>query len=131
MIVQPHEWDKYKPFFTEKEFACKHTGRCRMQADFMDILFDIRKTYGRPMVITSGYRDPTHPVEYAKASPGEHTYGAAADIAASGMDAMDLFVIAYSYGIRRIGVQQKGRGRYLHLGIGDKDLGFPPAIWTY
>lgn len=125
------DWAKYKGLFTENEFRCKHTGRCRMRPEFMDLLYQIRLTYGRPMVITSGYRDPLHPVEYAKNIPGEHTYGVAADIAISGTDAMDLMVIAYGYGIRRMGLNQKGRGRYIHLGMGDKELHFPQAIWTY
>ena len=124
------DWRKY-PNFTEEEFRCKHTGTCRMRPDFLDILQDIRIAFGKPLVISSGYRAPSHPVELAKPKPGEHSYGVAADITISGTDALDLIVIAYGYGIRRIGVAQKGRAEFIHLGYGDKYLGFPPSIWSY
>lgn len=125
------DWDKYAPYFSKKEFDCKVTGENRMRPDFMDLLLDIRKTYNKPMIITSGYRGKGHPIESSKQYPGEHTYGIAADIAVQGRDAMDLLAIAYHCGVRRIGVQQQGSGRYLHLGIGDRGYGFPVALWSY
>lgn len=125
------DWDKY-PNFSKHEFDCKHTGKNRMDEDFMDILQQIRTTYNRPMIITSGYRDTSHPVEAKKKRPGEHSFGVAADIRVNGMDALDLIVIAYGYGIRRIGIYQQGPmdGRFIHIGWGDKLLNFPEAVWT-
>lgn len=124
-------WNKYSPYFTKAEFDCKHTGKNKMRPEFMDRLLDIRKAYNKPMIITSGYRHETHPVEARKSNAGEHTYGLACDIAVRGTDAMDLMVIAYGHGIRRIGVSQKGSGRFLHLGLGDMQLRFPQALWSY
>ena len=124
-------WDDYKPFFSKKEFDCRHTGKNLMRKEFMDILYQIRKTYNKPIIITSGYRDLSHPAEVGKTVSGAHSYGIAADISVQGQDAMDLLVIAYGYGIRRIGLQQKGYGRFIHLDIGDKGFGFPPALWSY
>lgn len=125
------DWRQY-PNFTEHEFKCSHTGKCQMRTEFMELLQTIRHAYGKPMVITSGYRDKTHPIEAKKAAPGEHSYGLAADIAVSGVDAMDLIVLAYGLGIRRIGVQQKGTGgKFIHLGMGDKLAHFPASIWSY
>ena len=125
-------WDKW-PNFSKHEFDCKHTGKNRMDEDFMDILQQIRTVYGKPMIISSGYRDHSHPVEEKKKRAGEHTYGLAADILVHGTDALDLMVIAYGHGIRRIGVSQKGamNKRFLHLGYGDKLLNFPESIWSY
>lgn len=99
----------------------------------MQTLQQIRNTFGKPMIISSGYRHWTHPVEIGKQNPGEHTYGLAADIKVYGEWAMDLIVIAYGYGIGRIGVQQKGDigSRFVHLGMGDKQMNFPKTIWTY
>ena len=123
------DWTKY-PNFSEQEFRCKHTGLCYMDARFMDRLQAIRTAYGKPMVITSGYRDKTHPVEAAKASPGEHTLGLAADISARGADAFNLLKIALAHGIVRVGVKQVGEGRFLHLGMATGN--FPsPTIWSY
>lgn len=125
-------WSDYKNF-SKWEFDCKHTGENKMVPEFIDILQQIRNTFGKPMVISSGYRHWTHPVEIHKDNPGEHTYGMAADIKVHGTWAMDLLVIAYGYGIKRIGVQQYGDvdKRYIHIGMGDKLLNFPPALWSY
>ena len=125
------DWDKYAPYFSKKEFDCKHTGKNLMRPEFVDIILQIRKTYNKPMIITSGYRDPSHPAEAEKSVSGTHSYGVACDIAVRGEDCMDLLVIAYGYGIRRIGLQQKGANRFMHLDMGDRGLGFPPSIWTY
>ena len=126
-------WHKYDDF-SKWEFDCSYTKENKMQKEFLDILQQIRTTYGKPMPINSGYRDFTHPIERGKLNRGKevgaHTYGVAADIAVRGEDAMELFVIAFSYGIRRIGVYQRGQERFLHLDIGDRELNFPPALWT-
>lgn len=125
------DWEKYKPYFRKEEFDCKHTGKNKMLPEFLDVLYDIRKAYKRRIIITSGYRDPSHPVEVKKGKPGEHSFGAAIDAAVSGVDAQELIVIAYGYGIRRFGLNQKGGVHFLHMGYGDKTLNFPESIWTY
>lgn len=122
-------WSDY-PNFTEDEFRCKHTGLCDMDPLFLTLLQQIRWRYAKPMIVTSGYRHPTHPDERHKDTPGEHTLGRAADIACSGADALRLIQIALDVGIKRIGVKQKGDGRFIHLGYGG--AGLPPvAIWSY
>lgn len=121
------DWSLY-PNFSEKEFRCKHTGKCNMHPDFMKKLQALRTAYGKPMAVTSGYRDPTHPEEICKAKPGEHAFGRAADIAVHGPDALRLIRLALDAGFVRIGVQQKGGGRFIHLGDSPD---FPPGIWSY
>ncbi len=124
------DWAKYAPYFTEAEFRCRHTGKCAMKPEFMDKLLAIRLEYGKPLKISSGYRDRTHPIEAVKRSTGEHTLGTCCDVAVQGEDAVRLLEIALRHGITRVGVQQKGEGRFLHLGIGGG--GLPnPAIWNY
>lgn len=124
------DWNDYLPYFTRDEFECSHTGKCEMNKQFMDILYNIRKEYRKPMNITSGYRDKTHPVEAAKKGTGEHQLGTCCDVAVAGEDAVRLMQIALKHGITRIGVQQKGRGRFLHLGIGGGIL-LNPWMWSY
>ena len=125
------DWNKY-PNFSESEFNCKHTGTNKMRPEFLERLQMIRDTFNKPMTITSGYRSPQHPIEVEKDKAGEHTFGVAADIAVRGVDAMDLIVIAYGLGIRRIGVSQSGYSRFIHLGMGDCfGLDFPQSIWSY
>lgn len=128
MIVT--DWSAYAPFFTEDEFRCKHTGLCKMQKEFMDKLFQIRRIYGKPMKVPSGYRHKTHPVEAKKGwTTGEHTTGMCCDVAVRGADAHRLLLIALNQGILRIGVQQKGAGRFLHLGMSQRHTA--PTIWSY
>lgn len=120
-------WGDY-PNFTEAEFRCKHTGRCEMHPDFMRKLQHLRGVYGKPMTITSGYRAPTHPIEAAKSAPGEHSTGRAADVAVSGVEALRVIQLALGLGFTRIGVQQKGSGRFIHLG---DSPAFAPGLWSY
>ena len=121
-------WNDYLNF-SKTEFDCKHTGENRMRPEFLEVLQQIRTTLGRPMVISSGYRSPSHPVEAAKDKAGEHTYGVAADIKGDRLFLLDLIVVAYGYGIRRIGINfDQG---FVHLGIGDRELNFPSVPWTY
>ena len=65
------------------EFDCHHTGKNEMQPEFLLLIDELRARCGFPFVITSGYRDPSHPVEAAKKSPGTHAEGIAADIKVS------------------------------------------------
>ena len=102
-----------------------------MRPEFMSKLQELRLNFNRPLIITSGYRDLTHPIEAAKESRGEHSYGCAADIAIRGTEALRLVALAYDMGFRRIGINQKGSGRFIHLGMGDKLAQFSPALWSY
>lgn len=126
-------WNDY-PNFTKAEFDCKETGKNHMQKRFVDVLQAIRTEYGKPMVPTSGYRDPSHSAERKKRNPGAHTYGCAVDIAVSGGDALRLMMIAYKHGIRRVGVSQDNpdhSSRFLHFDMAERH-GFPsPALWSY
>jgi zinc D-Ala-D-Ala carboxypeptidase len=119
------DW-RWDPFFKKSEMACKHTGKCNMNPKFMDLLVQLRIAYKKPMVVTSGYRDPSHPAEQIKAEPGTHSQGIATDIAVRGADAVELLKLALQLGFKGIGVKQKGEGRFLHL-----DMREQPAIWSY
>ena len=126
------DWSKYAPYFAEKEFRCKHTGKCLMNETFMDRLLALRLAYGKPMPISSGYRDKTHPIEAKKATTGTHTTGRACDVAVTGKDAYRLVELAYQYGFTGIGINQKGGGRFIHLDDCGPAVGRPrPTVWSY
>lgn len=131
-IVQDDEWALY-PNFTRAELACKHTGFCEMTHKMMDVLQKLRSEYGKPIHITSGYRDVSHPVERSKSHPGEHTNGMAVDIAVYGVDALLVIKLAIDLGIKRVGVSQKGtlESRFIHLGVGNQGAAYPEGVWTY
>jgi len=124
-------WNKF-PNFSAKEFACKHTGRVEMNEQFMERLQRLRTEFGKPMVITSGFRHRTHPIEARKNTIGPHAQGRAADIAVQGEDALRLIGLAIKHGFTGIGVQQKGTGRFIHLDDLPFTTGVPrPTVWSY
>lgn len=101
----------------------------KMDPKLLGMLDALRKEYGFPIIINSSYRAPEHPIEAAKANPGEHTHGAAVDIKCVGGEATFLLVkAAIKIGFTRIGISRKSG--FIHLGIG-----YPGApsttIWTY
>ena len=120
------DWSRY-PNFTREEFTCRcGCGRNEMKPEFLERFQALRSVYGKPMVVPSGYRCQQHPVEAAKAQPGMHTMGLAADVGISGAEAVTLLRLALDAGFKGIGVNQKGDGRFLHL-----DLRESPTIWSY
>lgn len=135
-IASSDDWpaDRW-PNFTRAEFACRHTGRCEVDERFMDLLQQTRTAYGRPMFVTSGYRDPSHPIEARKTRPGAHALGMAADVACHGGDAYAILRRAIGAGMTGIGVQQKGDHdkRYLHLdAVPESHEWIPrPMLWSY
>lgn len=122
------DWSKY-PNFSEAEFRCKHCGKVNMDPDFLSRLQAVRTAYGKPLVVTSGYRCPEHPIEAKKPNPGAHSMGKAADVAVRGTDAYLVLKLAIEQGFTGIGINQKGPGRYLHLDTSTKAP--RPNIWSY
>jgi len=121
-----------KNYFKPKELACRHTGDQGFDLDFLKTLNAIREECGFSFALSSAYRSPEHPIEARKEVKGAHTHGKAVDILASGENALEIIRVAQKHGIQRIGIQQKGSGRFIHLDGCTEDDGFPcPAIWSY
>ena len=121
-------FDDYK-YFSKDEFKCSHTGNCLMEKDFMDQLTILRQKINRPFIISSGYRDPSHPIEAKKKKPGQHTKGNAVDLLVNGPHAYEIIKEAMAMGVfKGIGFQQKGNhsSRFIHLDTRDD-----PAVWSY
>ena len=111
------DWSRYAPYFTEAETACKHTGLNFMQEHFMQRLLALRLYYGKPIILSSAYRHPTHPVEAKKKELGEHTRGIAVDATCWSDSAFELAEAAFKFGFTGIGVSQSPRSsaRFVHL----------------
>lgn len=124
-------WSNY-PNFSAGEFRCKHTGQLRMDAGFMDRLQALRTDYGKPMVISSGYRDKAHPIEARKSEPGAHSTGHACDVTVRGGDALRLIGLALKNGFTGIGVKQSGDSRFIHFDDLHHEPNRPrPWVWSY
>ena len=122
-------WKSYS-YFKKEEFDCQHTGNNLMQHPFMEKLEMLRKSVGRGIQITSGYRDKTHPIEAKKEKAGFHADGIACDILANHVHALDIISKAYELGFKGIGVSQSGgfSSRFIHLDLRDADT---PVLWSY
>jgi len=119
-------------YFTQDEMKCSHTGIEMMDRDFMEELTRLRDNWGKPMIITSAYRHPTHPIEARKENPGAHTTGRAVDIAIRGDEALNLLQLILEHRFTGIGIQQKGGGRFIHIDNLEPQEGWPrPTIWSY
>ncbi len=121
------------PDFTEDEMRCKGSGEILMNARFMDRLQSLRDDYGRPMIISSGYRSPEYNAKVSHTGrTGPHTTGRAVDIAIRGEDAYMLLGTALRHGFAGIGLNQRGAGRFLHLDdLPQADNRPRPWVWTY
>ena len=116
-------------YFKADEFKCQHCGADGIDYDFARTIDKLRHECQFPFLISSGYRCCDHPIEIRKEKPGAHTTGQAVDIAVTGEQAITVLREALNMGFSRIGVQQKGTGRFIHLDMAE---GFPaPAIWSY
>ena len=117
------DWNAIK-YFKKEEFDCQHTGNNGMKLEFLRELEQLREACGFPFIITSGYRDPSHPIEAKKTTPGTHAQGIACDIAVNGGN--QRYIIAKEaakLGFGGIGVA-KG---FMHVDGRDT----VPVVWVY
>lgn len=121
-------------YFHLNEFECRcGCGRAEMNPTFLAALDQLRERYGKPLVVTSGYRCSSYNSKVSSTGPtGPHTTGKAADLRVDRGDAYRLLELALDAGFTGIGVQQKGAGRFLHLDMLLSGPGQPrPTVWSY
>jgi zinc D-Ala-D-Ala carboxypeptidase len=117
-------------YFSRAELVCKHCGRYQFDGEFLVLINDLRHRHGKPLYVNSAYRCPLHPIEKAKEfGPGAHASGKAIDLSVEHGDALSVISIAMDLGIKRIGVNQKGENRFIHLDVCEDKLS--PALWSY
>jgi zinc D-Ala-D-Ala carboxypeptidase len=114
-------------YFTADEFRCKcGCGEVKVNDRLLDLLDKVREMYGKPMMVTSGYRCPTYNAQVGGVDGSAHTKGTAADISCSfGNDRFRMVKAALAVGCLRIGIGKD----FIHMDV-DRDL--PQAvIWLY
>lgn len=125
----PDNVHQVSDYFTIEELACQHCGTYKFDPQFLLLLNRLREGHGKPLIVTSGYRCPQHPLEAERTTIGTHSTGKAIDLAVSHADALSVVSLAIQLGVKRIGVQQKGSGRFIHLDVCTDRL--TPAMWSY
>lgn len=120
-------------YFTLSEFACKCCAQAPMDPSFLEEIDELRQRFGKPMVVTSGYRCPKHnAVVSSTGANGPHTTGRAADFRVTHADAHRLLRISLEMGFTGIGVQQKGAARFIHIDNLPNAPSQPrPTVWSY
>jgi uncharacterized protein YcbK (DUF882 family) len=119
-------------YFTKEEMACPHCGESKMDEDFMRRLNRLRQQFGKPIIVTSGYRCPEYNDQISSTGrDGPHTTGRAVDIHVYGEDAHRVLFFALTGGFSGIGIKQHGDydGRFIHLDT--IETGTRPWVWTY
>lgn len=121
--VQPSEWP-FK-YFTPEEVACRGTGLVMLtpaSLAALEKLDRLRNIMGHPLIISSGYRSPSHNKDVGGAPLSEHLKGTAFDIKMHNVDPHRLEENAKKVGFTGIGIYppQKPTGgkNFIHLDTG-------------
>ncbi len=111
-------------YFKPEEFNCTVTNHNEMDSAFLEKVDELRELCAFPFVITSGYRDPTHPEEAKKDKPGTHSRGIACDIRVhNGAEKYTLVQNAMKLKFGGIGIANT----FIHVDSRDTT----PVIWSY
>lgn len=74
------------PSFSPAEIACRGTGAIEINTEALDKLQSLRNRLGKPLIVRSGYRSPSHNRAVGGAPASKHMQGTAFDIAMSNHD---------------------------------------------
>ena len=114
---------KYSEFDSPDEPG---SGEKFMSDKFIIMLDMVRKDFGRPMVINSGYRTESHNKKVGGVADSPHMAGVAADIKVNNSrERYELLLFLLKYKFHRIGIGKT----FIHVDIDEtKD---PDVIWLY
>lgn len=104
--------------FRVSEFSCNGKGCCstvKIDTKLVEYLQKIRDHFGKPIIITSGYRCPTHNKKIGGATGSRHTKGQAADIVIQGVKPAEVAKYAESIGVKGIGLYEVNDGNFVHI----------------
>lgn len=110
-------------YFTNEELSCRCGCGFKVTPDFEKRLIELRKAYGKPMVVTSAARCKAHNTKVGGAPASQHVNGLAVDIKATPAEAYEIAKLALQHGFTGIGVHPK----FIHLDL----RGTTPVLWQY
>lgn len=121
------------PHFNASELVCQCGCGMLPKLASVERLERVRVRVGFPLPVTSAARCPKH--NAAVSSTGEngpHTTGCAFDLGVDGAKALMLIIAAREEGFTGIGVNQKGKARFVHIDDLPNAPGQPrPWCWSY
>lgn len=97
--------------------------RVKLQTLITECLDPIRRIYGRPIIVSSGYRCPALNAAVGGVANSQHTTGEAADLVpASGGSLAGIFRAAVQFGMfDQLIIEQKGASKWVHVSYGPRN----------
>ena len=106
---------KVSKHFYLNEFECPCCHRVMLDEGLLESLERLRRLWGKPIVITSGYRCEKHNLAVGGVRGSQHTLGKAVDIAVKPIEMSRVVNLARECGFRGIGIyNEKG---FIHLDV--------------
>lgn len=103
--------------FSPRELACKGTGAIRVDSDALDKLQALRELLGRPLLVTSAYRSPSHNKRVRGAKRSLHMRGIAFDIRMENHDPQEFEAAARKVGFTGFGYYRKSGFMHIDTGL--------------
>lgn len=96
--------------------------RSKLQALITECLDPIRRIYGRPIIVSSGYRCPELNAAVGGVANSQHTTGEAADLVpASGGSLAGIFRAAVQFGgFDQLIIERRGASKWVHVSYGPR-----------
>lgn len=101
------------PNFSPQEIACKGTGSVLVDPDALDRLQALRTALGRPLIITSAYRSPSHNRNVGGATNSMHLQGRAFDVVMSNQNPSQFEAAAQALGF--LGIGHYPASNFMHI----------------
>ncbi|SMP57148.1 YcbK family protein [Anoxynatronum buryatiense] len=109
--------------FYLREFECKDgSHQVRLHPQLLEKLQQLRNKLKRPVIITSGYRNPAHNARVGGSPTSQHLLGTAADLQVTGVSIHQLALEARQVGFTGIGIYDT----FVHV-----DVRATPASWDH
>jgi uncharacterized protein YcbK (DUF882 family) len=114
-------------YFTRKEFACKCCDVYQIDAKLARALDELRRLFGKPIVLTSGYRCEKHNEAVGGKQTSYHLTGQAADIALNYSEfecalLLDIIKNDMSYVLKGVGIAK----HFVHVDVRSR-----ATHWSY
>lgn len=104
--------------FKLNEFQCPCCHNVKLHPELFTRLLALRNEWGRPIIITSGYRCPEHNTAVGGEKNSLHRAGLACDIKAAEKEQEILKILPLKHGFSKILCYPERK--YMHIDVGEK-----------